>query len=87
VPSSPETPLKAASETHTYRFLGWSEELVPATEDKVYHAVFEEIPIEDAPEAEENEGLTLYEKIMLIALLGVPCAAVALVFVFAKFRR
>ena len=87
VPTSPETPLKAASETHTYRFLGWSEELVPATEDKVYHAVFEEIPIEDAPEAEGNEGLTLYEKIMLIALLGVPCAAVALVFVFAKFRR
>ena len=40
---SGETPTKAETDKYTYQFAGWDPEVVPATVDAVYKAVFTEI--------------------------------------------
>ena len=39
-----ETPVKAANDRYSYRFVGWTPEIVPVTKNAVYMAMFDSIP-------------------------------------------
>ena len=54
-----ETPVRAADEHYSYRFLRWEPEIGPVTETTVYTAVFDATPI--LHEGENPLSLTMYE--------------------------
>ncbi len=67
MPTAPEDPIKLPDDTYRYEFKGWSEEISPADGEKVYHAVFEEIPLEESEETEK--GPSFYKKAVLISFI------------------
>ena len=42
----PITPIKATDKEYSYTFIGWDKEITLATEDKVYTAVFDKVPVD-----------------------------------------
>ena len=64
----PSDPTRPNSDTHRYRFVGWSERITEVTEDKTYYALFEAIPL---PKREEPTGIQISEPILGLIVAGI----------------
>ena len=42
----PIDPIKATDNEYSYTFIGWDKEITTVTEDKVYTAMFDKVPVE-----------------------------------------
>ncbi len=74
----PKNPQKAATDTFSYNFIGWSEEITPAVKNVVYTAVYERKVIPN----EGNSGLQITPSVMKILLLAVSaCVMLVLVLI------
>ena len=74
LPTPPEDPKKSSNGEFNYTFVGWSDEIQPATDIKVYMAVFDAEPVPETPDA-APVGDSIYDK----AMKGVLIAAAAVV--------
>ena len=64
----PSDPTRPNSETHRFRFVGWSERVSEVTEDKTYYALFESIPL---PKREEPDGIQISAPILGLIVAGI----------------
>ncbi len=82
VPTPPEEPKKASDAEYTYVFVGWSPEISAASDNAVYTAMFDAVPIE--AEADAPVGLTVYQKIIVALVIAAIVFAVVIVALIAK---
>ena len=61
----PENPQKASDKNFKYTFIGWSEDIVPVTEDKVYEAEY----YREALPKSDKSGLQVSSRILKIIAL------------------
>lgn len=75
-PSYKGKPTKAEDDDYTYKFLGWDKELVAATEDTTYTAVFDKIaknPTSGEDEKKDGCGSSIsvgFVSLMMIGMAG-----------------
>ena len=71
----PKNPKKASNERFSYSFIGWSNEILPVTEDTVYSALFLSVPIP----RKENTGPAISEPVLkLIVTVSIVVGSVIL---------
>ncbi len=78
LPEPPEDPKKPGDGAYNYTFSGWSEEIAPATEARIYTAVFEQTPVPVEPELPAED--TIYDKAFKL-MLGAAAVVVLGIFI------
>ena len=68
LPVAPKDPSKLPDKLYSYNFIGWSDEIVPVTEDKVYSAVYR---ADLLPPKEEPTGIQISEGILRLIIAGI----------------
>jgi len=63
----PKEPMKASDALYSYRFLGWSGDILPVTSDAVYRAEFKAEPL---PVVKDDGGLKISDGVMRIIVTG-----------------
>ena len=81
VVEAPEEPKKASDKNFKYTFIGWSEEIVPVTEDKIYEAEY----YREALPKTDKSGLQIAPRILKILVLGVSLGVTLLFVVVPSF--
>ena len=71
MPLAPESPKKSDDGEYSYTFVGWSEEIVPATSDKTYTAVYEAKEIEEKVDTDTGLGIYMSANLFMVAVLFV----------------
>lgn len=91
LPAVPESPKKSADSEFSYEFIGWSSEVVAATADATYDAVYRSVPIED--KVDTGRGITLFMLINMAAVgvfgilfVAIPATVMSIV-VMRRFRK
>jgi len=59
--------MKASDALYSYRFLGWSGDILPVTSDAVYRAEFKAEPL---PVVKDDGGLKISDGVMRIIVTG-----------------
>ncbi len=70
----PPTPTKPSDDDYTYTFVGWDKDVVPATANVTYNAVFEKHEV--TPYQRKTSALTMFIK---TAMIGLPILLVLVV--------
>lgn len=73
----PTPPSKASDGKYKYTFVGWDAEILPATQDAVYTAIYKQ---ELLPQNDSDGGLQITPSVLKILVFG---ASLALIFLFA----
>ena len=91
LPTVPESPKKSSDSEYSYEFIGWSSDVVPATSDATYDAVYRSVPIEN--KIDTGRGITLYMLINMAAVgvfgilfVAIPATVMSIV-VMRRFRK
>ena len=66
----PIDPIKATDNVYSYTFIGWDKEITVVTEDKVYTAMFDKVPVEQ-PYVPSGPSAMKIVKVVGISGLGV----------------
>ena len=82
LPEAPENPIKLSDSEYTYRFSGWSSEVIPAEGNKIYTAVFEKLP--NAPKLDTVGGVKLDFDVILIVFALVLLGFLGLIFIAVR---
>ncbi len=87
-PSVPQSLIKAEDENYAYVFVGWDkpvEEFI--TQDNVYTAVFEKIPVEKPPETVSGGDVLFIVVVSVLCVVGAAGIAAAAYFISRKLRK
>ena len=98
---TPPSFVRNSDESYSYTFLGWDSEIVPASEDKVYTAVYDTVELEEKnSERTFDSGfekfkyyITLYainiyrQRVLVIVSFCVSIGALVGLIVFKKYRK
>ncbi len=84
MPVSPPNPKKPSDDKYSYKFIGWSQEIVPVSEDKTYEARYWSSPVLKEPEKliQIADGIMRYillgsSLVFILLFGGVPCVIIS----------
>jgi hypothetical protein len=87
----PADPKRENDEFYSYKFIGWSDEVGEAVEDKVFSALYEKTPL---PPKERPKGIILSDTVWRLLIVGVASVsgvialiATPVVILIVKVRR
>lgn len=81
----PADPIKASDGKYNYKFIGWDKEILPATKECVYNAIFEKQEIEKP--INPNDGQSIIKTIKIAGLIGTTLVAVTIIVIVVVKKK